>query len=41
MHWTDWLLIVIGGGLMVITLAAACGMLNWMLAMMMAITTVR
>ena len=37
MHWTDWLLIVIGGGLMVLMLVAAAGMLEWMVGMLGAI----
>lgn len=37
MHWTDWLLIVVGGTMMLIMLAWAGYMIEWLMAMMAAI----
>ena len=37
MHWIDWLLIVVGGAVMLAMLVWAGYMIEWLMAMMMAI----
>ena len=37
MHWTDWLLIVVGGAVMLMMLVWAGYMIEWLMTMMMAI----
>lgn len=37
MHWTDWLLIVVGGAVMLMMLVWAGYMIEWLMAMMAAI----
>lgn len=37
MHWTDWLMIIIGGAAMLLMLVWAGYMIEWLMAMMAAI----
>jgi hypothetical protein len=37
MHWTDWLLTVVGGAVMLLTLVAAAFLVEWLTGMLMAI----
>ena len=37
MHWTDWLMVIACGAVMLAMLAAAACMLEWMVGMMGAI----
>ena len=37
MRWTDWVLVIVGGAAMLVTLAAAAASVEWMMGMMGAI----
>ena len=39
MHWTDWLLIVVGGGIMLLVLAGLAYGLDWLAGMLRAVMT--
>ena len=37
MHWTDWLLMIVGGVVMLLTLVAAAFLIEWLMGMLMAV----